>query len=228
MALWTPPRRCSAGIIRSAVARVLLPRHEGRQPSRRRWPPRPSDRSGRPPDPGVRRGLWLLVTPARRSLWAHRCFTTTSNMRRYASTGCRRPSPSITGRRLRQRGSTSGPREDLGVDLLEPRMCRRSLVRGDRLLFVAHGSWRPPWELSRASCPVGVLPSWFACFRGSRTRVTLNPYLERFKSYFGLILREDVARDTLAHDLEAASGSPSSGGLALDAPATRHSRGDGW
>jgi hypothetical protein len=43
---------------------------------------------GAPPEAGsgVRRGLWPALIPARGSLWAHRCFTTTSNMRRYAST----------------------------------------------------------------------------------------------------------------------------------------------
>ena len=43
---------------------------------------------GAPPDAGsgVRRGLWPALMPARGSLWARRCFTTTSNMRRYAST----------------------------------------------------------------------------------------------------------------------------------------------
>ena len=47
---WHSERRRRAaepGSYAPAAARVLLPRQRGRQPGRQRWPPRPSDRSGR-------------------------------------------------------------------------------------------------------------------------------------------------------------------------------------
>jgi hypothetical protein len=154
----------------SVVARDRSTRHKGR-------PPRVLSGPGRRIhlDPSVRRGLrfcWLdaavgalvprhdVEHPAVR---LHRCG--------------RRPSPSVTRGRLRQRGPATGPREDLGVDFLERSGAGGHLVRA-RVLNVAHGPLAP------SPAPIGAPapPAW--CRRGSRPWLTLNLCLERFKGYF--------------------------------------------
>ena len=166
---------CSGGIIRSAIARDRSTHHKGRRS------PRVLSGPGRRlhPDTGVRRGLrsgWLDATVGALvphhdlehvAVRLHRCG--------------RRPSPSITRGRLRQRGPTTGPREDLGVDFLEGSCAGGHLVEPASSLSLMSLGALPSTD--RSSCRSAC------CRRGSRPWLTLNLDLERFKGYFQFILR---------------------------------------
>ena len=135
--------------------------------------------------------------------------------------GCRRPSPSISRGRLRRRCPSPGPREHLGVDLRERVRGSGHPVRA-RLLRLPHGSWRPPWLTSERT------PHRPAVVVARDRGLTLRLYLERFKGYFQFILREvRLTWYTWSHDLDSSPRPPSGGGLAPDAPATGHRRGEG-
>ncbi len=87
---------------------------------------------------------------------------------------------------------------------------------------------RRSWFLTPSLAPIGARAPRRAVVVVHDSRFTLNLYLERFKGYFGLILRGIFfAWYTWIHVLDAASRPPAGGGLALDASAAGHSRGDG-
>ena len=139
---------------------------------------------GAPPGAGsgVRRGLWPALMPARASLWArlvlhHEVKHAAVRLHR----GGRRPSPSIARGRLRWRGPSPWPREDLGVDLLE------RAVHSVTLSEPASSS--SLMVLGALRRPIGARAPRRAVVVVHDSRLTLSLYLERFKGYFRLNLR---------------------------------------
>jgi hypothetical protein len=139
---------------------------------------------GAPPDAGsgVRRGLWPALLPARGSLWARWCFTTTSNMRRYASTVAADGPPH---RSLAAASDGVAPRPGPGKTWA-------SISSNARVHAVTLSE---PASFSSLMV-LGALPGPDWCSAPRRavvvvhdSRATLSLYLERFKGYFGLILR---------------------------------------
>jgi hypothetical protein len=139
---------------------------------------------GAPPDAdsGVRRDLWPVLVPARGSLWTRWCFTTTSNMRRYASTVAADGPPH---RSLAAASDGVAPRPGPGKTWASI----SSNARVHAVTLSEPASSSSLMVLGALPDPIGARAPRCAVVVARASQVTLRLHLERFKGYFGLILR---------------------------------------